>query len=91
MVKKWLCVVFPVHDLRRIMEKTNLKVRLAAREAGVHQWEIAEALGIGEGSFCRRMRHELPEAEQARILETINDISTQREENFYADLYKKGC
>ena len=71
------------------MKQTNLQVRLAAREAGVHHWEIAEALGISEGAFCRRMRHELPEAEQARILETINDISTQREENFHADLHKK--
>ena len=69
------------------MEKTNLKVRLAAREAGVHQWEIAEALGISEGSFCRRMRHELPEAEQARILATIDEISRRREEKFHVNLH----
>lgn len=71
------------------MDKPNFRIRLAAREAGIHHWEIAETLGISEGSFCRRMRHELPEAEQARILETINDISTQREENFHADLHEK--
>lgn len=70
---------------------TNVTIRNAAREAGVHHWEVAEALGISEGSFCRRMRHELPEAEQARILEIINDISEQREANFHADLHKKSC
>lgn len=73
------------------MEKTNSRVRLAAREAGVHHWEIAEALGISEGSFCRRMRHELPEAEQARILATIDEISRRREEKFHVDLYEKSC
>lgn len=70
---------------------TNVTIRNAAREAGVHHWEVAEALGISEGSFCRRMRHELPEAEQARILTIINDISEQREANFHADLHKKSC
>lgn len=70
---------------------TNVTIRNATREAGVHHWEVAEALGISEGSFCRRMRHELPEAEQARILTIINDISEQREANFHADLHKKSC
>lgn len=73
------------------MKQTNLQVRLAAREAGVQHWEIAEALGISEGSFCRRMRHELPEAEQARILTVINDISAQREVDFHASLHQEGC
>ena len=73
------------------MERTNLRVRFAAREAGVHHWEIAETLGISEGSFCRRMRHELPEAEQARILAAIDEISRGREEKFHVDLYEKSC
>lgn len=73
------------------MKQTNLQVRLAAREAGIHHWEIAETLGISEGAFCRRMRHELPEAEQARILEIINDISAQREARFHACLHEKSC
>ena len=71
------------------MKRTNLQVRLAAREAGVHHWEIAEALGISEGAFCRRLRHELPEDEQARILATIDEISRGREEKFHADLHQK--
>lgn len=73
------------------MNKTNFQIRLAAREAGVHHWEIADALGISEGSFCRRLRHELPEAERARILELINDISAQREARFHACLHKESC
>ena len=72
------------------MDKPNFRIRLAAREAGIHHWEIAETLGISEGAFCRRMRRELPEAEQARILATIDEISRGREENFHADLHQKG-
>ena len=72
-------------------KRTNIFIRNAAHEAGVHHWQIAEALGISEGSFCRRMRHELPEAEQARILAIINDISAQKEANFRASLHQEGC
>lgn len=73
------------------MDKPNFRIRLAAREAGIHHWEIAETLGISEGAFCRRMRHELPEAEQVRILNIINDISARMGANFHADLHEKGC
>ena len=73
------------------MDKPNFRIRLAAREAGIHHWEIAETLGISEGAFCRRLRHELPEAEQARILATIDEISRGREEKFHADLHQKSC
>lgn len=72
------------------MRTTNAAIRNAAHEAGVHHWEVAEALGISEGSFCRRLRHELPEAEQARILATIDEISRGREEKFHADLHQEG-
>lgn len=71
-------------------KRTNISIRNAAHEAGVHHWEVAEALGISEGSFCRRMRHELPESEQARILNIINDISAQKEAKFHASLYQEG-
>lgn len=71
-------------------KRTNISIRNAAHEAGVHHWEVAEALGISEGSFCRRMRHELPEAEQTRILNIINDISAQKEAKFHASLYQEG-
>ncbi len=69
------------------MDKPNFRIRLAAREAGIHHWEIAETLGISEGAFCRRMRHELLEAEQARILATIDEISRRREEKFHVNLH----
>ena len=69
------------------MDKPNFRIRLAAREAGIHHWEIADTLGSSEGAFCRRMRHELLEAEQARILATIDEISRRREEKFHVNLH----
>ena len=39
-----------------------------------------ERLGINDGNFSRRLRHELPEDEQQRILQIINDLAAEREE-----------
>ena len=50
---------------------TNENIRRAMKDNGVFQWQVAEALKISEGSFCRKLRHELPEKEQVHIL---NDV-----------------
>ena len=49
----------------------NQKIRIAILESGVKHWEVALKLGIAEASFSRKLRHELPEEEQAKILEAI--------------------
>ena len=56
------------------MERKNQLIRQRLKEAGVAQWQIADELRISEGVFCRRMRHELPEAEQQKILKIIDDL-----------------
>ena len=48
----------------------NSKVRLAAMEAGVKLWQVAERLGINDGNLSRRLRQELPEEEQERLVTT---------------------
>ncbi len=57
------------------MEKKNKEIREAAKKAGVKLWQIADAIGITDGNFSRKLRHELPEDEQRRILEIIKQIS----------------
>lgn len=51
---------------------TNKKIRIAMIEHNLKQWELAELLGIDESVFCRKMRKELPEDEQNRIVSLIN-------------------
>lgn len=52
----------------------NQQLRLAARGAGVPLWRIAQELGISEPTITRKLRVELPEAEQQRILEIIDRL-----------------
>ncbi len=44
-------------------------------EAGVKLWQVAERLGINDGNLSRKLRRELPEEEQKRILEIIQDLA----------------
>ena len=58
---------------------TNAEIKAKAKGKGVTLWQIADRLGISEPTMTRKMRHELPEAEQTRILSIIDDIATENE------------
>lgn len=49
----------------------NKRIRVAMAEAELHQWELAQIMGLHEGSLSRRLRNELPAEEQDRIVELI--------------------
>lgn len=53
---------------------TNEKIRDAMRIANVRQWEVADALGVHEATFCVWLRHELPAEKQNEILATIDKL-----------------
>lgn len=55
--------------------KANERIRAAAKENGVKLWKIADALGVNDGNFSRKLRHELPPDETARILALIDEIA----------------
>lgn len=59
------------------MAGANEDLRKYREDAGVRQWELAEHLGMTEFTFCRKLRHELPEDEKARIMEAIEEIKNQ--------------
>ena len=40
-------------------------------ECGLKQWQAADILGMSNTSLCRKLRHELSEAEQDRIIAEI--------------------
>ena len=50
----------------------NLTIKMAMTEADLRQWELARLMGIHEGTLCRMLREELPEAEQQQIVELIH-------------------
>ena len=51
----------------------NKLVKFALLEAGMKQWELAELLGMSESALSRRLRDELPEEEQKRIIAIIEN------------------
>lgn len=57
---------------------SNELIRDTAKHYRVRFWEIAEALNIGETTLSRRMRRELPEVEQEKMLDLIATIAQSR-------------
>lgn len=52
----------------------NDVIRNAAKVKGIRLWQIAEKLGVNDGNFSRKLRRELPEEEQRRILGIIEEL-----------------
>lgn len=53
----------------------NQDVRRTAAGAGIRLWQIAEALGIADCNFSRKLRRELPAEEKERIFSIIRELS----------------
>ncbi len=54
---------------------TNEKVRTALFVNNVRQWRLAEKLGVSESVISRKLRTELPDEEQQKLVEIIKSIS----------------
>lgn len=59
--------------------QANREIRSSAKQAGVKLWEVAEAIGISDGMLSRKLRRELPEAEQRKILSIVADLARRKE------------
>ena len=56
------------------MAKTsNIRIKIALLESGMKNWELANILGISEATMSRRLRVELSDEEQNRIIKAIHD------------------
>jgi len=49
----------------------NKDIKRAIGGRGLTQWQVADALGISEATFYRKMRNELPAEEKQKILAVI--------------------
>lgn len=61
-------------------EILNLAVRKAMAESGVRQWQVADAYGCTEREFSRKLRYELSASEKRKVLEIIEQLSSETEE-----------
>lgn len=55
----------------------NQDIRRAAAEAGIKLWQIADALGIADCSFSRKLRKELSHDEKGKIFSIIQGLSKE--------------
>jgi len=57
------------------MKKCNLDIRTKAMEKGIPLWKIAQACGVSDANFSRKLRNELPKEEKDKILFIIESLS----------------
>lgn len=58
--------------------KQNEDIRAKAKQKSVYMYEIADALGISEPTFCRWLRKELSVSQKADVLAAIDIIAEQK-------------
>lgn len=58
----------------------NRTIREAAQKNGVLLWQLAYAVGVNDSTFSRRLRKELPQEEQEKLLSIIAQIAEDRKE-----------
>lgn len=58
----------------------NRIIREAAQKNGVLLWQLAYAVGVNDSTFSRRLRKELPQEEQEKLLNIIAQIAEDRKE-----------
>lgn len=57
------------------IKQLNKKIRAELKKTGLKYWELARLLGVSDATLCRRLRDEIPEDEQDRIVELIRKVT----------------
>ena len=58
-------------------QMSNQDIRRTAAGAGVKLWQIADALGMADCSFSRKLRKELPQDEKEKIFSIIQRLAKE--------------
>lgn len=56
----------------------NIEIRNAAGGCGLRLWQVAEAIGMNESAFSRKLRKELPQEEKKKIIGIIEQLSQEK-------------
>lgn len=59
----------------------NKDIRSEIAERGFKLWQNADKLGMNDGNFSRKLRHELPDDEKRRVLDIIAELERERKYN----------
>lgn len=58
----------------------NMEIRRAATRNGLKLWEVAEACGVTDSTFSRKLRRELPSEQRDHILNMIRNLAEHKAE-----------
>ena len=61
--------------MRKELETESVPLREKAKESGVKLWMVAEALGMADSAFSRKLRHELAANEREQVLSVIEQLA----------------
>lgn len=61
-----------------MIERKNLDIRKAVEESGLYLWQIADFLGMCDGTFSRKLRKELSIDEKQKIFHIIEEIKANK-------------
>ena len=56
----------------------NSLIKNYAKICGVKLWQVAEALGLQDSNFSKKLRHPLTSTEEQRICEIIDKIAAEQ-------------
>ena len=57
----------------------NMEIRREAAKNGLKLWEVAEACGITDSTFSRKLRRELPSDQRDHVLRVIANLAECKE------------
>lgn len=60
-------------------QRANQDIRQAAKNHGIHLWEVTDMQGVSDMTLSRRLRHELPQPEKDKIFAIIDKLAAERE------------
>lgn len=55
----------------------NKDIREAISKSGAKYWQIAEHLGMADGTFSRKLRKELSEEDKQAVLKAIAEVQQE--------------
>ena len=58
----------------------NMEIRREAARNGLKLWEVAEACGVADSTFSRKLRRELPSEQRDHILNMIRRLAGHKAE-----------
>lgn len=57
----------------------NMEIRREAAKNDLRLWEVAEACGVTDSTFSRKLRRELPSDQRDHILRVIANLAEKKE------------